>query len=210
MYKIRTKLAKHSNSPAAATFDRVNYKPKVYKRQIKTENNTKLSYQLNVGLGINDNQNPADQPFAVYNAQEPGNSPIYIAPTKYQAQDPIFNDGNLNDYRPSNNNPRDVHHSNKEVIRPVHQSQGVTFKNQNSFPANVGHHSSQFSHHDSHDVSDLESIMATDGGYDPFFPGFGAKIPAPAPTSSPLRLPPQPQQHVTSFKSEHPRSYFPS
>merc|ERR1712025_1197802 len=77
-------------------------KQKVYKRQIKPENNTQLSYQLNVGFN-NGNSNNGEA-FAVYNTQQLGNSPIYIAPNKYQVKDPIFNDDNLNDFRGNNNN----------------------------------------------------------------------------------------------------------
>ena len=75
---------------------------KVYKRQIKPENNTQLSYQLSVGLN---NDHSQGEPFAVYNTQQLGNSPIYIAPSKYQDQDPIFNDGSLDTgYRGQSNN----------------------------------------------------------------------------------------------------------
>ena len=103
IYKVKTKIPNYNKSgSAAAVLEKSKMNQKVYKRQIKPENNTQLSYQLSVGLN---NDHSQGEPFAVYNTQQLGNSPIYIAPSKYQDQDPIFNDGSLNTgYRGQSNN----------------------------------------------------------------------------------------------------------
>jgi len=103
IYKVKTKIPNYNKSgSAAAVLEKSKMNQKVYKRQIKPENNTQLSYQLSVGLN---NDHSQGEPFAVYNTQQLGNSPIYIAPSKYQDQDPIFNDGSLDTgYRGQSNN----------------------------------------------------------------------------------------------------------
>ena len=187
VYKVKTKVPKNKNSNVAtAVLERSMMKQKVFKRQIKPENNTQLSYQLNVGL--NNGNNQAGEAFAVYNTQQLGNSPIYIAPNKYQVRDPIFNDDNLNDFRGNNNN----------YVRNVaaHHPAPVTKIVPTSSPQ-------KFSSFDDTRTEPASFDHLNDGtGYDPFFPGFGAKI-----KKSPLVKQPAP---AVSLAPQHHRSYFPN
>ena len=182
VHKVRDR--KHPASTSAYLEKSYN-RQKVFKRQLKPENNTQLSYQLSVGFNSGNSQ-PA-QPFAVYNTHNLGNSPIYIAPNKYQAQDPIFNDDNLDSYHGSNVGVRDSQKQRPTTtVRTTHRP---------SF-----HHSSNTKSH---------SINANNMGYDPFFPSFGARIKSPAAVVKPqvaaVTLP-----HPDPVSHDQPRSYFPN
>ena len=161
-YKVKSKVSKQKPRSRAPM--------KVHKRQTlgQPENITQLSYQLSVGLS---NDNTQGQPFAVYNTQQLGNSPIYIAPSKYQDRKPI-NEEDLDDYRELTNFVRNT----RPPVTPgsLHDSlvPGV--------PAVTAFHSSQLNTQwPSKDHGYPEDPPTDHGysqGYDPFFPGFGAKI----------------------------------
>ena len=188
IYKVKTKNPNYKkNVSATAVLEKSKMNQKVYKRQIKPENNTQLSYQLSVGLN---NDHSQGEPFAVYNTQQLGNSPIYIAPSKYQHQDPIFNDGSLDTgYRGQSNNY--VRGTRRPAPALTPAPVRVTTGTRAPAPAPL-------------DYSQ---------GYDPFFPGFGAKLQtrtrAPARTAAikqpaaAVSLGPEPSP------ADQPRSYFP-
>ena len=190
IYKVKTKIPNNKKSGyAAAVLEKSKMNQKVYKRQIKPENNTQLSYQLSVGLN---NDHSQGEPFAVYNTQQLGNSPIYIAPSKYQDQDPIFNDGSLDTGYQSNNYVRGTRRPAPTkvpalTLAPVRVTAGTRA------PAPAPLDYSQ--------------------GYDPFFPGFGAKLQTK--TRAPARAAAikQPAAAVSlgpaPSPADQPRSYFP-
>lgn len=182
VYKVRDR--KHPGSTSAYLEKSYN-RQKVFKRQLKPENNTQLSYQLSVGFNSGNSQ-PA-QPFAVYNTHNLGNSPIYIAPNKYQAQDPIFNDDNLDSYHGSNVGVRDS--QKQRPTTTVRTTQRPSF-----------HHSSN---------TKTQSYDAGNMGYDPFFPSFGARIKSPAAVvRHPVAAVSLPLSDPVSH--DQPRSYFPN
>ena len=186
VFKVRSKQSNNKQSGSTSAYLEKSYnRQKVFKRQLKPENNTQLSYQLSVGLN---NGNSQTQPFAVYNTQNLGNSPIYIAPNTYAQQDPIFNDDSYDGYHGVGGSVGDRFKTQKNVVRAV-----VTTT---ETPATF----STFS----------QSSYSTDPmtGYDPFFPSFGAKIKKSPAVQAPvagvsLKSSPQPSQ-------ERPRSYFPT
>ena len=188
IYKVKTKNPNYKkNGSATAVLEKSKMNQKVYKRQIKPENNTQLSYQLSVGLNSDHSQG---EPFAVYNTQQLGNSPIYIAPSKYQHQDPIFNDGSLDTgYRGQSNNY--VRGTRRPAPALTPAPVRVTTGTRAPAPAPL-------------DYSE---------GYDPFFPGFGAKLQTR--TRAPARAAAikQPAAAVSlgpePSPADQPRSYFP-
>ena len=188
IYKVKTKNPNYKkNVSATAVLEKSKMNQKVYKRQIKPENNTQLSYQLSVGLNSDHSQG---EPFAVYNTQQLGNSPIYIAPSKYQHQDPIFNDGSLDTgYRGQSNNY--VRGTRRPAPALTPAPVRVTTGTRAPAPAPL-------------DYSQ---------GYDPFFPGFGAKLQTR--TRAPARAAAikQPAAAVSlgpePSPADQPRSYFP-
>lgn len=190
IYKVKTKNPNYKkNGSATAVLEKSKMNQKVYKRQIKPENNTQLSYQLSVGLN---NDHSQGEPFAVYNTQQLGNSPIYIAPSKYQHQDPIFNDGSLDTgYRGQSNNY--VRGTRRPAPALTPAPVRVTTGTRAPAPAPAPLDYSQ--------------------GYDPFFPGFGAKLQTR--TRAPARAAAikQPAAAVSlgpePSPADQPRSYFP-
>jgi len=98
IYKVKTQIPRNEQVRSTVKVLEKARPNKVFKRQIKPKNNTQLSYKLNVGLETNSG---SKEPWAVYDTKNIGNSPIYIAPNKYQVnnQNPILNDDNLEDYK---------------------------------------------------------------------------------------------------------------
>ena len=194
IYKVKTKNPNYKkNGSATAVLEKSKMNQKVYKRQIKPENNTQLSYQLSVGLNSDHSQG---EPFAVYNTQQLGNSPIYIAPSKYQHQDPIFNDGRLDTgYRGQSNN----------YVRGTRRPAPAKVPALTPAPVRVTTGTRA--------PAPAPAPLDYSQGYDPFFPGFGAKLQTR--TRAPARAAAikQPAAAVSlgpePSPADQPRSYFP-
>lgn len=194
IYKVKTKNPNYKkNGSATAVLEKSKMNQKVYKRQIKPENNTQLSYQLSVGLN---NDHSQGEPFAVYNTQQLGNSPIYIAPSKYQHQDPIFNDGSLDTgYRGQSNN----------YVRGTRRPAPAKVPALTPAPVRVTTGTRA--------PAPAPAPLDYSQGYDPFFPGFGAKLQTR--TRAPARAAAikQPAAAVSlgpePSPADQPRSYFP-
>ena len=94
VYGVKTKIPKDAKvySSVKVVEKLVTGRPRrqsLQQQQTRPRNNTQLSYQLSVGLGA------GSDPWAVYDNKQFGNSPIYIAPSRYQQEDPILNDTGL-------------------------------------------------------------------------------------------------------------------
>ena len=189
-YKVKSKVSKQKG-PVATVPERSRKPIKVYKRQtpVHPENNTQLSYQLSVGLN---NGNTLDEPFTVYNTQQLGNSPIYIAPNKYEDREPIFNQDNFDDYRGVTNFVRNTQTTLTAAPWPVKTTRPSTY-HKTKFPPQV-------------DVQEPPTDHRYSQGYDPFFPGFGAKIRSSVKAS--VSKENAPVVSLTSNQNEH-RPYFP-
>ena len=196
IYKVKTKIPNYKKSgSAAAVLEKSKMNQKVYKRQIKPENNTQLSYQLSVGLN---NDHSQGEPFAVYNTQQLGNSPIYIAPSKYQDQDPIFNDGSLDTgYRGQSNNYVRGTRRPPPAKAPALTPAPVRVTTGTRAPA----------------PAPAPAPLDYSQGYDPFFPGFGAKLQTRTRAPSRAAAIKQPAAAVSlgpaPSPADQPRSYFP-
>lgn len=165
VYKVKTKLPKEKKvGSTVKVLKRENLRPnKVFKRQTKPENNTQLSYQLSVS-------NP-EEAFTVYNTKLSGNSPIYIAPLRYQPQ-PV-------QYQPT---------TVRNVATSFRESGYTKLPPQKS-------------------VSSPElDTNYVDSAYDPFFPGFGAKLAVEKPRSPVVGL----SKDVRSHNSNTAFPYFPN
>jgi len=97
IYKVKTLIPQDEQVRSTVKVLERSRPKKLFKRQLKLKNNTQISYKLNVDL---ENDPESQEPWAVYDTKVKGNSPIYIAPNKYQVdnQNPILNDDNLEDY----------------------------------------------------------------------------------------------------------------
>eukprot|EP00090_Calanus_glacialis_P005735 TRINITY_DN14441_c0_g1_i1.p1 TRINITY_DN14441_c0_g1~~TRINITY_DN14441_c0_g1_i1.p1 ORF type:complete len:825 (-),score=167.83 TRINITY_DN14441_c0_g1_i1:160-2634(-) len=97
IYKVKTPIPKDEQVRSTVKVLERSRPKKLFKRQLKLKNNTQISYKLNVDL---ENNPESQEPWAVYDTKVLGNSPIYIAPNKYQVnnQNPILNDDNLEEY----------------------------------------------------------------------------------------------------------------
>ena len=166
VYKVKTKLPKEKKvGSTVKVLKRENLRPnKVYKRQTKPENNTQLSYQLSVS-------NP-EEAFTVYNTKLSGNSPIYIAPLRYQPQPA--------QYRP---------------------------------PTTVRNVATSFGANDYTKLPPQKSVTSpdlntnyVDSAYDPFFPGFGAKLAVEKERTPVVGL----SKDVRSHNSDTAFPYFPN
>ena len=147
VYKVKTKIPKEKKvGSTVKVLERENVRPnKVFKRQAKPENNTQLSYQLSVGL---DTGSSPDSAFTVYNTKLSGNSPIYIAPLRYQPQ-------SQPQPQPAQYRPQNVRN-----VATNFRGEGYQLEAQKS---------------SSPTPPDLDNNYV-DSAYDPFFPGFGAKL----------------------------------
>ena len=183
-YKVKSKVSKPKGT-AATVLERSRKPVKVYKRQTpgQPENNTQLSYQLSVGLNNGNNQG---EPFTVYNTQQLGNSPIYIAPNKYEDRE------NLNDYHDATNFVRNTQTPLTVAPWPVKSTRPSIYHNTKS-PSQLNFQKPPTDHRYSQ-------------GYDPFFPGFGAKIRSPVKAS--VSKEPAPVVKLKNNQNEH-RAYFP-
>ena len=162
VYKVKTRIPKEKTvGSTVKVLKRENLRPntnKVIKRQTKPENNTQLSYQLSVS-------NP-DEAFTVYNTRLSGNSPIYIAPLRYQ---------------------------------PQPQPQAVQYRP----PTTVRNVATSFRDGGYKQPAGLDNNYV-DSAYDPFFPGFGAKLAVEKERSPVVSLTKNVRSHNTNFP------YFPN
>jgi len=137
IYKVKTLIPKDEQVRSTVKVLEKSRPKKLFKRQLKLKNNTQISYKLNVDL---ENDPESQEPWAVYDTKMKGNSPIYIAPNKYQVdnQNPILNDDNLEDFveRPVNelNNKRETvtFVENKKLQESTRSKQGNSDKSSKS------------------------------------------------------------------------------
>lgn len=193
-YKVKSKVSKQKGT-AATVLERSRRPLKIYKRQTpgQPENNTQLSYQLSVGLN---NGNTQGGRFTVYNTKQLGNSPIYIAPNNYEDRDPIFNQDNHDNYH-------DVTNFVRNTQKPLTMAPWLV-----KTTGPLTYHTTKFPSKPEFQKNPTDHSYSSQG-YDPFFPGFGAKIRSPVKASVfKEHTPVLPLNNNHNEHNEH-RAYFP-
>jgi len=152
IYKVKTPIPRDEQVRSTVKVLEKSRPKKLFKRQLKLKNNTQISYKLNVDL---ENDPESTEPWAVYDTKVKGNSPIYIAPNKYQVdnQNPILNDDNLEDYRQQ---PIDAFNNQRK--------RGSSNKKKNPAPLNESTRSKH--------SSKTKKPSGSRSSYDPFYPNF--------------------------------------
>ena len=147
VYKVKTKIPKEKTvGSTVKVLERENVRPN---KVIKRQAKPENNTQLSYQLSVGLNTGSApDSAFTVYNTKLSGNSPIYIAPLHYQPQPQS---------QPAQYRPQNVRNVATSFRGPGEGYQLEAQKSPRPSPPELDNN-------------------YVDSAYDPFFPGFGAKL----------------------------------